>query len=232
MVVGNPSYWASRFISIDDRLLARIVALWPQCLSILPPSPGEDVITFNLRSLLTKDDKARSIFYCLEYQFEPEGFTPDGLAFSKGQIDLVVLLDQGCTRYLAYECKRLNVHYGTSRHSLATPYVKEGVKRFVTEQYAEGLSVGCMLGYVLDGDIDFAKERVHAAINSDTCAIGLTNGPISIPPIANVERFTTNHTRPASGSVIHLRHSLLPFPKTSAMPTKQAKKGKDAKTPP
>lgn len=85
MVVGDPGYWASHFTSIDDRLLARIFALWPQCLSVLPANPEEDVITFNLRSLLTKDAEARLIFYHLEYQFEPEGFTPDGLAFSKGQ---------------------------------------------------------------------------------------------------------------------------------------------------
>jgi len=219
MVAGDPSFWASKFTSIDDRLIARIVALWPQCLSILPPSPDEDVITFNLRSLLTKDAEARLIFYHLEYQFEPEGFTPDGLAFSKGQIDLAVLLDQGCTRYLAYECKRLNVIYGTARQSLATPYVKEGVKRFITEQYAEGLSVGCMIGYVLDGDMTFARERVQAAINADTNAIGLKNGPTSIPSIVNVERFTTDHTRPTSGSVIHLRHSLFPFPTTCKMPS-------------
>ena len=213
MVVGDPGYWARHFTSIDDRLLTRIVALWPQCLSVLPANPEEDVITLNLRSLLTKDAEARRIFYYLEYQFEPEGFTPEGSAFSKGQIDLAVLLDQGCTRYLAYECKRLNVHYNGSRHSLATPYVYEGVKRFITEQYAEGLPVGCMLGYVLDGDIDFARSRVQAAIDTNKKEIGLANGPVSAPPISNVERFTTDHTRPATGGMIHVRHSLLPFPK-------------------
>ncbi len=213
MVIGDPGYWASQFRSIDDRLLARIIALWPQCLSVLPDSPEEDEITLNLRSLLTKDAEARLIFYYLEYQFEPEGFTPDGFAFSKGQIDLAVLLDQGCTRYLAYECKRLNVHYKGARHSLATPYVKEGVKRFITEQYAEGLPVGCMLGYVLDGDVDFARGRVHTAINTNKSAIGLTSGPDSVSPIASVERFTTDHTRPASGELIHVRHSFLPFSK-------------------
>lgn len=164
-------------------------------MSVLPANPEEDVITFNLRSLLTKDAEARLIFYHLEYQFEPERFTPDGLAFSKGQIDLAVLLDQGCTRYLAYECKRLNVHYKGERHPLATPYVNQGVKRFITEQYAEGLPVGCMLGYVLDSDIDFARGRVYTAIDTNKGAIGLTDGPVSAPSIADVERFTTDLTR-------------------------------------
>lgn len=222
MVVGDPSVWVSQFTSIDDRLLARIVAVWPQCLTVLPPTPEEDVITFNLKSLLTKDAEARLIFYHLEYQFEPEGFTTDGLAFSKGKIDLAVLLDQSCTRYLAYECKRLNVHFGGVRQSLATKYVKEGVRRFVTEQYAEGLPVGCMLGYVLDGDTDYAQGRVYTAIDANQTDIGLTGPPAADIAIGLVERFSTNHVRPGSGSVIHVRHSLLPFPKATSGKPKAA----------
>lgn len=223
MVVGDPSYWVSHFTSIDDRLLARIIAVWPQCLSVLPPSPEEDAITFNLRSILTKDAEARLIFYHLEYQFEPEGFTPEGLAFSKGQIDLAVLLDQGCTRYLAYECKRLNVHFSGTRHSLATPYVNEGVKRFITEQYAEGLPVGCMLGYVLDGDTAFALGRVHSAIDTNKIDVGLAGCPTAAAAIGLVERFSTDHVRPGSGAAIHVRHSFLPFPKQAKAAGKSKK---------
>ena len=112
------------------------------------------------------------------------------------------------------------MHYNGARQSLATPYVNEGVKRFVTEQYAEGLPVGCMLGYVLDGDMGFAQARVHAAI-------ALTNGPDSASPIACVERFTTDHTRPASGELIHVRHSLLPFPTQTTLKTTQTGTGDD-----
>ena len=212
MMVGDPSLWAAQFISIDERLLDRIVALWPQCLSVLPENPIEDQITLNLLNLLTRDAEARLIFYYLEFQFEPEGFTADGLAFSKGQIDLAVLLDQGRTHYLAFECKRLNVEYNGARQSLATKYVDEGVKRFVTEQYAEGLPVGCMLGYVLDGDTDFARSKVGAALDSQKSNIGLAGGPTNIEPIGEARRFTTDHKRHGSGSNIHVRHSLLPFP--------------------
>ena len=51
-------------------------------------------------------------------------------------------------------------------------------------------------------------------------------------PIAKVERFTTDHTRPASGSLIHVRHSLLPFPKKNPVKTKRSGKGKNAKPTP
>ncbi|MEQ8836320.1 MAG: hypothetical protein RID07_05890, partial [Lacipirellulaceae bacterium] len=129
--------------------------------------------------------------------------------------------------YLAYECKRLNVSYSGARQSLATPYVNEGVKRFVTEQYAEGLPVGCMLGYVLDGDLSFAQGRVHAAITANKDAVALTNGPDSASPIACVERFTTDHTRPTSGKMIHVRHSLLPFPRKATSKTPLTDPGDD-----
>lgn len=215
MVVGDPGHWADRFISMDDRLIARIIFLWPKCLSVLPPSPEEDVITINLRNLLTKDVEARQIFYHLEYQFEPEGFTPEGLAFSKGQIDLAVLVDQSCSIYLAYECKRLNVQFKSGWHSLATAYVKEGVLRFVTEQYADGLPVGCMIGYVLDGNLDIALEKVRSAMESSKADIGLSNGPETISMGDDAERFGTDHIRSASGATICLRHTLLPFPQPS-----------------
>ncbi len=230
MVVGDPSHWAEHFISIDDRLLARIYALWPECLAVLPPSPEEDAITFNLRSVLVKDSEARQIFHHLAYQFEPEGFTPEGLAFSKGQIDLAVLLDQGCTRYLAYECKRLNVPYNGARQSLATPYVNQGLKRFITEQYADGLPVGCMLGYVLDGDTDFALSRVKAAIEANKVDVGMVGSPSPGATVSTIERFSTDHVRPGSGNTIHVRHSFLPFPKASAAKTKQGKTDADSPT--
>lgn len=225
MVVGDPSYWVNHFTSIDERLLARIIALWPECLTVLPPSPEEDVITFNLKSLLTKDAEARLIFYHLEYQFEPEGFTPDGLAFSKGQIDLAVLLDQSCSRYLAYECKRLNVLFNGKRHSLATRYVNEGVQRFITEQYAEGLPVGCMLGYVLDGDTIFAMARVCAAMEANKASIGLAGSLADGVAIGLIERFSTDHVRAGSGSSIHVRHSLLPFAKAAKVRGKRSMRG-------
>lgn len=212
MVAGDASEWASHFNSIDDRFMARIVALWPQCLAVLPSNPEEDNITINLRSLLVKDAEARQIFYYLEYQFEPEGYTSDGLAYSKGRIDLAVLLNQGCTQYLAYECKRLNVYSGGARQSLATRYVNEGVRRFIVEQYAEGLPVGCMLGYVLDGDLPFASSSVHAAIHANKSGLGLSVGPDGREPVGVAVRFSTDHMRPGSGSAIHVRHTLLPFP--------------------
>lgn len=209
------SLWARQLcrvlVSIDERLLVRILHLWPACLAPLPPQPDEDTITINLVHLLAKDPVVRSICHWVEYQYEPFGVHPNGARFSKGIIDLAVLLDWERETYLPYECKRLNVIHGGSRSSLATPYVTEGLIRFVTEQYAEGLPLGFMLGYVIDGDLSFALKQIHAAIGAQKTPLLLTDGPKPGTFVQGIERFVTGHER-ATKSQVEVRHVLLPFP--------------------
>jgi hypothetical protein len=215
MMIGDPQLWKDRFITIDERLLARILHLWPACLAPLPQQPDEDTITINLVHLLAKDPVVRSICHWVEYQYEPFGVHRNGARFSKGIIDLAVLLDWERETYLPYECKRLNVIHSGSRSSLATPYVGEGLIRFVTEQYAEGLPLGFMLGYVIDGDLAFALRQIHAAIDAQKVPLLLTDGPNSGAVVPGIERFATGHQR-ASKSQIEVRHVLLPFPVVAA----------------
>ena len=188
-------------------MLERIAALWPTCIGSLPPQPVEDVITINMVALLCKDVIVRQLCHWIEYQFEPFGLGTDGILYSKGKIDMAAILDQDRENYLAYECKRLNVIQSGGRQSLATPYVTQGVMRFVTEQYAEGLPFGCMLGYVMDGDLPFAQQQVEAAINSHAL-VSLVDGPAALPNQSGVTRFRTSHNR-NTGAVIELRHSFL-----------------------
>lgn len=206
MLIGDAREWIDSFVSFDDRFLERIAAAWPMCMAKLPAQPVEDDITINLVDQLSKDVIVRRLCHWVEYQFEPFGHTADGLKYSKGIIDIAVLFDWERDRYLAYECKRLNVINDGSRSSLATVYVTQGMMRFLTEQYAEQLPVGCMLGYVLDGDVPFAKARLADAICSHI-PLALTHGPAPLAAIETIERFQTRHNRPA-GSEIELRHAL------------------------
>ena len=126
---------------------------------------------------------------------------------------MAVLLDQERDRYLAYECKRLNVPRKGGKRSLATEYVKEGLLRFVTEKYAADLPVGCMLGYVLDGNAATAQSKVFAALAAQQSLIGLVGMPKNQPPIGPMPRFSSRHSRPSAGLDIEVRHTLLPFPR-------------------
>lgn len=208
MLVGDVQAWTEKFVGFDDRFLERIVAVWPACMALLPGQPGEDTITINLVDLLGKDATVRRLCHWIEYQYEPFGLAADGSRYSKGKIDIGVVFDWERDRYLAYECKRLNVINKAGRSSLATAYVTEGMMRFMTEQYAEGLPVGSMLGYVLDDDVDFARERVENAIAAQA-PLQITVGPASMTAIGNTSRFLTRHRR-GSTNEIELRHALLP----------------------
>jgi hypothetical protein len=213
MLIGDVQGWVDNFVSFDDRFLERIAAAWPDCMAVLPEQPGEDAITINLVDRLAKDVVVRRLCHWVEYQFEPFGLAADGSKFSKGIIDIAVLFDWDRQLYLAYECKRLNVTNGGSRSSLATVYVTQGMMRFLTEQYAERLPVGCMLGYVLDGDVPFAKSLIADAIGSHV-PLALAEGPTPLAAIETIERFRTRHIR-QTGSQIELRHAL--FSKPSAV---------------
>lgn len=212
MLVGDAKDWTARFRNLDVRFLERVVAVWPRCQAVLPLNAHEDTITINLVEILSKDSKARRLFHYLEFHYEPLGYTPEGLAYSKGQIDMAVLLDQERSRYLAYECKRLNVgREGGGTRSLATEYVKEGIVRFVTEKYAADLPIGCMLGYVMDGNVTTARSRLDAAIDANKDDIGLVGTLLTTPSIGAVLRLLSRHQRQNDGSIIEIRHALLPF---------------------
>ncbi|WP_298109511.1 hypothetical protein [Bradyrhizobium sp.] len=210
MMLGDPQSWKRQFISLDERILQRVLHVWNSCVARLPGQPEEDDITTNLIDLLLKDPVVRTLCHWIEYQFEPFGTNDQGAKYSKGIVDLAVLLDFDRETYLPYECKRLNTIHQGRRSSLATPYVNDGLMRFVTEQYAEGLPVGCMLGYVMDGDLAFALQQVQAAIIAQATPLksrgGITNGEAT----PSIERFRTDHERDVSAQ-IEVRHVLLPF---------------------
>lgn len=207
MLLGDAQVWLDRFTALDDRLLERIVAVWPACIAPLGPQPHEDTITIALVWRLSVDPVVRRLCYFIAYQHEPFGLAADGTKFSKGKIDFAVLFDWERERYLAYECKRLNVRNVGGRASLATDYVVDGMMRFVTEQYAQDLPIGCMLGYVIDGDLVFAQQRVSDAIAAHA-PLGLQDSPRFRAAIGDHPRFETSHLR-ANDSIINLRHTLL-----------------------
>ena len=86
---------------------------------------------------------------------------------------------------------------------LATAYVTQGMIRFITEQYAENLPLGCMLGYVMDGDLAFALSRVEAAILAHS-PLTLQEGPNDIGPLKAVAAFPDRTSR-LGGAGIDIR---------------------------
>ena len=208
MIRGNTAVWASFFVSIDNRFLERLAELWPSIVAKFSSRPNEDAITRELVRIVSKDNVVQSLFYP-EYQYEPFDYAADGTSCSKGKIDFAGIVFWDRDIYLAYECKCLNVIRSGNRRSLASEYVHDGVMRYVTEKYAQNLPVGCMLGYVMDGDIEYATRSVKTAIKGAEGA-ALRSGPTDLDPIGSVSRIKTDHDRSESGP-IEIRHAFLPF---------------------
>ena len=212
MVSGDPSAWADRFRPFDGRFLERVAAVWPACLARLASLgrlPEENEITLNLVELLNKDPVVLRSFYWVQYHYEPVGRTSEGISYSLGEVDVAVFLTQDHDAYLAYECKRLNVHRADGRRTLATEYVKCGVARFVRGQYSRELPVGCMLGYVLDGDVAHAVSSVRQKLielRSDMWLVGELEEETWVDEMV---RFLSLHRRQGGGSQIEVRHALL-----------------------
>lgn len=227
MLAGDPAAWADRFRSFDVRFLERVAAVWRECIGRLPEHPDEDFITANLVELLSEDPGVRQRFHWIEFQYEPFGHTAEGTAYSTGSVDIAVLLNQDRNIYLAYECKRLNdTRKDGRRRSLAGDYVQEGLSRFVAEQYAEGLPLACMLGYVLDGDLVYAKSRVRARMAELREEVGLVAEPRDAAPIGESKRFLSRHRR-QSGAEIEVRHALFPVgprPEAAGQPTEPGRR--------
>ena len=86
----------------------------------------------------------------------------------------------------------------------------EGLSRFVAEQYSANLPVGCMLGYVLDGDAAYAALSVREKIIECRPKIALIGQPKDEAAVGVATRFSSRHRRQGDGE-IEVRHALLPM---------------------
>ena len=208
MMDGEQLGWKAEYRRRDDLFLRFVMKVWWQVVARLPADALEDTITKTLVNRLDADAWVRALFYC-DYQFVPMDRARDGSLAEDRFIDIAMIMDNDRSRYLAYECKKLNVWRDGVRRSQAGSYVDDGMMRFVTGKYAKGLPVACMIGYVMDGDLSFAYARIKATIGQNGGALRVQDGPTDEPPLDAMTRFVTTHKR--NGDDIELRHALLPF---------------------
>ena len=208
MMDGEQLGWKAEYRRRDDLFLRFVMKVWWQVVARLPADALEDAITKALVDRLDADTWVRALFYC-DYQFVPMDRALDGSLAEDRFIDIAMIMDNDRSRYLAYECKKLNVWREGVRRSQAGRYVDDGMMRFVTGKYAKGLPVACMIGYVMDGDLSFAYARIKATVGENRTALRLQDGPTDEPSLDAMTRFVTTHER--NGDGIELRHALLPF---------------------
>ncbi|HVZ18093.1 MAG TPA: hypothetical protein VG897_13305 [Terriglobales bacterium] len=211
MLAGDPTALLPHFISLEDRVAAAVEGAWPTCIAPLQAVKNtmthEDCITNHLVNALIR---SKTFPGRIVPQYPLLSPNAQQLLQIGSKIDFVLTIGDDEDVYLACECKRLNVPYKGKTRSLALEYVRDGLTRFVTGQYANGLPLAMMLGYVMDAQLALAHERLKKALQrSKLISLKSAIYPPAVPgkPI----RFFTTHSC-AAGHDIEVRHTLLGWP--------------------
>ena len=212
MLTGSLENWLPHFRGVEEQVKDAVKAIWPSCIGPLQTKKDmmthEDRITEHLVHSLIQ---SKSVPGRIEYQYSLLIEDIDGNVSMSGKIDFVVTIGNDEDVYLACECKRLNIPYQARTRGLASEYVEEGLMRFITGQYSNGLPVAMMLGYVMDARIDQARCGVMRVIRQRATSLGLLSEQET--PIAEelLLRFHTTHSC-TPGHVIEVAHTFLAWP--------------------
>ncbi len=209
MIRGDSPAWRQRFVDVHDVLLGRIAMLWPRCASRFESTAKENPMTDQLVLALQRDPIARRFLIIPQLKLVDEDLRGD--VVTKGLIDIAVFLYLDNEVYLAFECKRLNVRYADGRRSQAGKYADEGLMRYVSAQYARALPLGAMLGYVMDGDVEWVVGQLAAALESRAPQLRLDGSLEDLPAAALLHCFRTRHRKPDEVALFEVRHALLPL---------------------
>ena len=212
MLVGEPANWLEHFRSLEERMAEAIETAWPICIKPLQPIKGtmthEDHITNHLVVALIKTKKVPGRIISQHRLLTEDA---NQAVTISGNIDFVLTIGDNEAEYLACECKRLNVPYKSGTRGLVGEYVKDGLMRFITGQYSNGLPLAMMLGYVMNAKLDRARRGLHRAMNTRTSTINFKSARDILVVSGRPIRFATTH-QCIAGHDIEVSHTLLGWP--------------------
>jgi len=184
-----------------------VEAAWPICIKPLQAKKNamthEDHITNHLVDALRRTKMVPGLIIP---QYKLMTTAANQLVSLSSSIDFVLTIGDDEEIYLACECKRLNVPYKSGLKGLVGEYVSDGLMRFVTSQYSNGLPLAMMLGYVMNARSDRARRGLGRAMKYRAAMIKLKSTTDTSPV-----RFVTTHTC-AAGHDIEISHTLLTWP--------------------
>lgn len=212
MLAGSPDQWLPHYRDIEEQVIAAVETAWPICIGPLQAKKNamshEDHITEHLVHALIR---SKALPGRLIYQYTLLGEDKAGGVSISSNIDFVLAIGDDEDVYLACECKRLNVPYRRGVRGLVGEYVDEGIMRFVSGQYANGLPLALMLGYVMNARVERARRGLARAMAARSTALGLTSETSTPIEVGRPVRFRTTHAC-TSGHNIEVAHALLGWP--------------------
>jgi hypothetical protein len=234
---GSPADWVNLIDSQVPDILALVIASWES----LPAPAGnelENSITNRLCARMQNAPNRETFLFHIQPQdviLEPA--SGDEL----GRTDIAFKPFVPSDRiYFCLECKRLNVRVPNAvrPRPYFSEYVRNGMLRFISGQYAGAVRNGGMLAFVLNADLPAAMEGVRGNIQAAQAELGMASpadfAPSHIwPTDARIRE--TNHRRAHNPEPFTIHHlfmagdpdaPFLPEPpsKLSKGPRKPAKK--------
>jgi hypothetical protein len=212
MLVGDVSDWLEYFRTLEQRMAQAIEETWPICIAPLQSKKGamthEDHITNHLVEALIRSKKVPGRIIP-QYSLLTVG--DDQIVSLSSNIDFIVTIGDDEDVYLACECKRLNVPYKSGMKGLVGEYVDNGIMRFISGQYSNGLPLAMMLGYVMNAKVERARRGLRRAMTIRANVINFKSEQDDpIIPGQPLRFFTTHGCK--AGHDIEIRHTLLGWP--------------------
>jgi hypothetical protein len=204
MIVGDATAWADAF---PDHLLPEImevVCLVWNALRKPLPNDHETKTSRRMCASLRQSPALRA----LPLRVDVETVLIDDTGETEiGRLDLrFTSASYHPEAYFSFECKRLCVKDGAKLRVLATEYVNDGMKRYVTGQYAPARRHGGMIGYVHTGTRTKAMAKVDKVLAVQASALGMKSpAQLRVSPLcpANDAARMTEHTRANGAITIH-----------------------------
>ena len=208
--LGVPDDWLDLIASQVPDILALVRRTW-QTMPPLAPDALENPTTKELCRRLRQSRAAAALPFRIDIELVELGESSDA---DQGRMDIVFspMLPTEVV-YFCLECKRLNVKRSDGTRSYAAEYVIHGMMEFITGKYASQVQHGGMLGYVLDGKVSRAIERVSAEIGRRSEELGMKGSYLvrqSSIRTTDPSAKETRHWRGPNGDLFVIHHLFLP----------------------
>jgi hypothetical protein len=170
--IGSPENWLEIMDNLVSDIIEMVIDTWGR---LPPPAVDEQEDRISESLCIALRDSSRRSGLPLQIQSQQNELAP-APGQNRGRMDITfMLLVQREDIYFAFECKRLNVKEDNNKvRPYFSEYVRSGMSRFVSGQYAPAVRNGGMLAFVLNGDINGAIIGVennirahHAELNMD-----------------------------------------------------------------
>ena len=212
---GDPGLWADLVDSQVPDILLLVLEAWngmPDIASDAKEDPVSEELCRQLRHARNRCD--------LPFRIDTQLVELDPAADEdQGRMDIVFSpMVPRETLYFALECKRINVLTKEGKiRPYFSAYVRFGMARFVSGQYASQVRNGGMLAFVLNDDISSAIAGVNRniRINANELGMGEETSLEESSILRNDHRAReTFHIRQLIGKPIRIHHLFLPVTRT------------------